>query len=123
MTFSAEEVRIARINVLIGADIRHIVADMLGAFAAMLEQHEAVTDEPVAWRVDWPSWRQYHDRDDNPLPESWESPPPRVTPLYTAPPASGDWDAVREVIATLNADGDEWGCAAKLTAALPESKP
>lgn len=43
------------------------------------------------------------------------------TKLYAAPPASGDWSKVREVIAILDADGDEWGCAAMLTAALPEN--
>jgi hypothetical protein len=42
---------------------------------------------PVAWRADWPNWRQYHDADDAPLPESWDSPPTTITPLYTAPPA------------------------------------
>src|SRR6185312_9743335 len=50
--------------------------------------------------------------------DKWE-----IRALYLAPPASGDWDKVREVIAILDADGDEWGCAAKLTAALPESRP
>lgn len=46
--------------------------------------------------------------------EHWE-------PIYAHPPASGDWDKVREAIAILDADGDEWGCAAMLTAALPEN--
>lgn len=46
-------------------------------------------------------------------------------PLFRAPPASGDWDAVREVIHRLRGYRREWldGCADKLTAALPESQP
>ena len=86
-----------------------------------IDAHLVGMGEPVAWRADWQDWRQYHDRDDNPLPNSWESPPPTVTPLYLAPPASGDWDAVRDVIAALEEDGDKLGCAAMLRAALPEN--
>ena len=48
-------------------------------------------------------------------------------PLYTAPPASGDWDRVREVIAELQLAAPKrpsaYDLADKLTAALPESKP
>ena len=42
-------------------------------------------------------------------------------PLYLAPPASGDWDAVRDVIAALEEDGDKLGCAAMLRVALSEN--
>jgi hypothetical protein len=44
-----------------------------------------------------------------------------VERAYLAPPI--DIAAVCEVIAILDRDGDEWGCAAKLTAALPKETP
>lgn len=53
----------------------------------------AASGEPVAWFCQWfdadgsPHWDQYHDAND-PMPDTWDEPPTRITPLYaTAQPA------------------------------------
>lgn len=62
-------------------------SDMLNAFADLLETREKAV--PVAWRADWPGWRQYHDEMD-PLPESWDDNAPEILPLYTNPQPAQD---------------------------------
>jgi len=59
----------------------------------------------VAWYCEWLedgeySWSQYHDAFD-PLPETWDDPPDRITPLYAAtPPAPVDVRRLRELLAS-----------------------
>lgn len=83
--------------------------------ADAIDAHLAGTGEPAAYFIETSpgNWEQA---------DSSYSNDSDVFPFYTAPPASGDWDAVRDVIDALEDDGDELGCAAMLRAALPESK-
>lgn len=52
--------------------------------AARQSPGEPVQGEPVAWLSEWESWQQYHDESD-PMPEAWDNPPTKITPLYAAP--------------------------------------
>ena len=54
----------------------------------------AQVPQPVAWLCEWIdpedqsiTWHQYHDASD-PMPDKWDDPPQRVTPLAAAPGAS-----------------------------------
>jgi hypothetical protein len=69
----------------IAAAVREITR--LRALAAQVPQ-------PVAWLCEWIdpedqsiTWHQYHDASD-PMPDKWDDPPQRVTPLAAAPGAS-----------------------------------
>lgn len=91
--FTANEVRTESCKQ--GQLHRQPASDMLNAFADLLETREKAV--PVAWRADWPGWRQYHDEMD-PLPESWDDNAPEILPLYTNPqPAQDakDWTDVQ----------------------------
>jgi len=92
-------------------------------WAGALDAHIAAMGEPVAVMYQHDETGRTTCVDLQQVEWGWEKNNPgwtRVQNLITAPPASGDWGKVREAIAILDADGDEWGCAAMLTTALPE---
>lgn len=60
------------------------LANQLRIALDALQAYRAGGGVVVAWRCDWPTWRQYHDETD-PLPDKWDDEAPNITALYEHP--------------------------------------